>query len=126
MSCQLVLNDYFILLTFYHNYADDTQIYVSLMAGEHGPVYTLCHCIEQICVWMQKNFLQLNSDETEIIVCGPQKQRESLIRYLETLSLKPNNQVRNLGVILDSDLNFSIHIKSMTSAAFYHLRNIGI
>ena len=53
-----------------------------------------------------------------------QKQRESVISHLETLSLKPNNQVRNLRVILDSDLNFSSHIKSITSAAFYHLKNI--
>ena len=44
--------------------------------------------------------------------------------HLKTLSLKPNNQVRNLGVILDSDLNFNSHIKSITSAAFYHLKNI--
>ena len=71
----------------------------------------------------QNNFLQLNSDKTEIIVCGSQKQRESVISHLETLSLKPNNQVRNLGVILDSDLNFKSHIKSLTSAAFYHLKN---
>ena len=108
----------------YHNYADDTQIYVSLTAGEHGPVDVLCHCIEQISVWMQNNSLQLNSDKTEIIVCGPQKQRESVISHLETLSLKPNNQVRNLGVMLDSDLNFNSHIKSISSAAFYHLKNI--
>ena len=74
---------------------------MSLTAGEHGPVDTLCHCIEQISVWMQNNFLQLNSDKTEIIVCGPQKQRESVISHLETLSLKPNKQVRNLGVMLD-------------------------
>ena len=108
----------------YHNYADDTQIYVSLMAGEHGPVDTLCHCIEQLSVWLQNNFIQLNSDKTKIIVFGPQKQRESVISHLETLSLKPNNQFRNLGVILDSDLNFNSHIKSITSAAFYHLKNI--
>jgi len=75
-------------------------------------------------VWMQNNFLQLNSDKTEIIVCGPQKQRESVISHLETLSLKPNNQVRNLGVMLDPDLNFNSHIKSITSAAFYHPKNI--
>ena len=35
------------------NYTDDTQIYVTLTAGEHGPVDSLCHCIEQISVWMQ-------------------------------------------------------------------------
>ena len=68
----------------YHNYADDTQIYMSLTAGEHGPVDKFCHCIEQISVWMQNNFLQLNSDKTEIIVCSQQKQRKSV-------PLKPNN-----------------------------------
>jgi len=46
---------------------------LSLTAGEHGPVDTLFHCIEQISVWMQNNFLQLNSDKTEIIVCRLQK-----------------------------------------------------
>ena len=40
----------------YRNYADDTQIYVSLTAGEHGPVDTMCHCIEQIRVVDAKLF----------------------------------------------------------------------
>uniref|UniRef100_A0A3Q3NKS8 Uncharacterized protein n=1 Tax=Mastacembelus armatus TaxID=205130 RepID=A0A3Q3NKS8_9TELE len=51
-------------------------------------------------------------------------QRESVISHLESLSLKFKNQVRNLGVIMDSDLNFNSHIKSITSSAFYHLKNI--
>ena len=80
----------------YHNYADDTQIYVSLSAGQHGPVDSLSHCIEQINVWMQNNSLQLNSDKTEIIVFGPPKLR-GVISQLETIQI--NNQVRNLGVI---------------------------
>ena len=44
-------------VSYLHNadYADHTQIYVSLTAGEHGPVDTLCHCIEQISVWMQNS-----------------------------------------------------------------------
>uniref|UniRef100_A0A3B3HFB5 Reverse transcriptase domain-containing protein n=1 Tax=Oryzias latipes TaxID=8090 RepID=A0A3B3HFB5_ORYLA len=108
----------------YHNYADDTQIYVSLRTGEYGPVDSLNHCLQQISAWMQNNFLQLNSDKTEVIVFGPQKQREIVSSYLHSLSLKPSNQVRNLGVIMDSDLNFNSHIKSVTSAAFYHLKNI--
>ncbi|KAK7899424.1 hypothetical protein WMY93_020277 [Mugilogobius chulae] len=108
----------------YHNYADNTQIYVSLTAGEYGPVDSLCRCIQQISVWMQNNFLQLNSDKTEVIIFGPQKQRESVSSHFQSLSLKPLGQVRNLGVIMDSDLNFNSHIKSITSAAFYHLKNI--
>ena len=39
-------------------------------------------------------------------------------------SLKPKDQVRNLGVIIDSNLTFSSHIKSIRKSAFYHLKNI--
>ncbi|KAJ0016334.1 hypothetical protein NQD34_014623 [Periophthalmus magnuspinnatus] len=109
---------------YYRNSADDTQIYVSLAAGEYGPVDSLCHCIQQISVWMQNNFLELNSDRTEVIIFDPQKHRESVSSHLQSLSLKPSNQARNLGVIMDSDLNFNSHIKSITSAAFYHLKNM--
>ncbi|RJG15175.1 hypothetical protein D4A39_16695, partial [Alcanivorax profundi] len=108
----------------YHNYADDTQIYISLTAGDSEPVDSLCHCLQQITVWMQNNFLQLNPDKTEVIIFGPHTQRESVSSHLESLSLKPKNQVRNLGVIMDSDLNFNSHIKAITSTAFYHLKNI--
>lgn len=57
---------------------------------------------------MKYNFLELNSDKTEIIVCGPQKQ--SVVSHLETLSFDSNNQVRDLGITIDSDLNFNRHI----------------
>lgn len=33
------------------------------------------------------------------------------------------SQVRNLGIILDLDLNFNSHIKSVTSSVYYHLKN---
>lgn len=35
-----------------------------------------------------------------------------------------SNQARNLGPIMDSDLNFSIHIKTITKSSYYHLKNI--
>uniref|UniRef100_A0A8C8DYC0 Reverse transcriptase domain-containing protein n=1 Tax=Oryzias sinensis TaxID=183150 RepID=A0A8C8DYC0_9TELE len=66
----------------YHNYADDTQIYVSLTTGEYGPVDSLSHCLQQISSWMQNNFLQLNSNKTEVIIFGPQKQRESVATFI--------------------------------------------
>ena len=72
----------------YHNYADDTQIYVSLTADDLQPVDSLYHCIEQISAWMQNNFLQLNSDKTETIVFGPKKQRE-VVSYLQSIIPNP-------------------------------------
>uniref|UniRef100_A0A673B1U4 Ubiquitin carboxyl-terminal hydrolase n=1 Tax=Sphaeramia orbicularis TaxID=375764 RepID=A0A673B1U4_9TELE len=66
----------------------------------------------------------LMQDECHCSSCSFQKPIESVISHLESLTLKAKYLVRNLGVILDSDLNFNSHIKSITSSAFYHLKNI--
>src|SRR4029434_4279009 len=50
--------------------------------------------------------------------------REKLSAHLKTLALNTKHQARNLGVILDSDLNFETHIKNIIKTSFYHLRNI--
>ena len=108
----------------YHNYADDTQLYITLSTADYAPIETLCQCIDQINNWMRQNFLQLNKDKTEVIVFGPKEQRLKITSRLESRSLKPKDQVKNLGVIIDSDLNLSSHIKSIRKSAFYHLKNI--
>ena len=108
----------------YHNYADDTQIYIALSPNDYSPIDNLRQCIEQINSWMRQNFLQLNKDKTEIIVFGANDKRSKVSAYLDSLSLQTKNQVRNLGVILDSDLNFNSHINSITKSAYYHLKNI--
>ncbi len=36
----------------------------------------------------------------------------------------PSSTVRNLGVMLDSNLSFENHISHVTKTAFFHLRNI--
>ncbi len=42
-----------------------------------------------------------------------------------TLGVKQlKNQVKNLGVILETDLSFSSHVKAVTKSAYYHLKNI--
>ena len=43
---------------------------------------------------------------------------------LKTFALKDKDQVKNLGVIFDSSLNFKTHISNVTKISFYHLRNI--
>ncbi len=38
--------------------------------------------------------------------------------------LKTTSQARNLGLIIDSHLNFNSHIRSITKSTYYHSKNI--
>lgn len=62
--------------------------------------------------------------ETEITVFGAIEGRLKVGAHLDSFSLEPKNQVRYPGVIIDSDVNFNSHIKSITQSAYYHLKNI--
>lgn len=108
----------------YHSYADDTQIYLAVSPNDFSPIESLCLCLEKVNDWMQQNFLQLNRDKTEIIVFGNKEGKLKLSSHLESRTFKVQASVKNLGVIMDSDLSFSAHIKSITKSAFWHLRNI--
>ena len=108
----------------YHNYADDTQIYITLSPGDYGPIQALSNCMEQINDWMCQNFLQLNRDKTEIVVFGAKEERLKVSAQLQSAMLKTTDQARNLGVIMDSDMKFISHTKQITKSAYYHLKNI--
>ncbi len=75
---------------------------------------------------MTNNFPQLNSDKTEILLFGPKNSTQNLLDH--NLQLDGCNvtssTVKNLGVILDSNLSFENHISHVTKTAFFHLRNI--
>ena len=73
---------------------------------------------------MAKNFLQLNTDKTEIILFGPQKSTQILKNNLANLSINVKPIAKSLGVLFDSDLNFGAHIKRVVQTCFYQLRNI--
>uniref|UniRef100_A0A1A8K0K3 Reverse transcriptase domain-containing protein n=1 Tax=Nothobranchius kuhntae TaxID=321403 RepID=A0A1A8K0K3_NOTKU len=66
----------------------------------------------------------LNQGKTEVLVIGPEAQREKLLPKLQSMSFYPSLQVKNLGVIFDSELTFIPHIKNITKIGFYHLKNI--
>ena len=62
---------------------------------------------------MAANFLLLNSDETELLVLGPKKQRDLLLNLtinLDGCTVISNKTVKDLGVTLDPDLSFDEHI----------------
>ncbi len=75
---------------------------------------------------MTSNFLLLNSDKTEILLIGPKDSTQNLLDYNLQLDgcTVTSSTVKNLGVILDSNLSFENHISNVTKTAFFHLINI--
>ncbi len=75
---------------------------------------------------MTKNVLLLNSDKTEILLIGPKDSTQNLLDYNLPLDgcTVPSSTVKNLGVILDSNLSFENHISHVTKTAFFILESL--
>jgi hypothetical protein len=112
-----------------HFYADDGQLYVFFKPPtETVPAIRAAEqCVEDVRSWMQRNFLKLNDDKTEVIVFST-KQKLSLIQDLTLRigdnSIHPSPKVPNLGVTYDSLMTMEAHISSICRRSFYQIRNI--
>lgn len=60
------------------------------------------------------SFLQLNINNTKILIVGPKKRRQEINSYFSVCSLQASEQIRNLGIILDADLIFQNHITNIS------------
>lgn len=106
----------------FHFYADDSQLYLPLKSSDS--IQSLLDCLEDIKIWMSNNYLQLNSDKTEVIVFGPPKSISTVADKLANLTPYIRSHARNLGVILDSGLCLDKQISSVVKNSFYQLRII--
>ncbi len=57
----------------YHCYADDIQLYIYFSPDRLEKLSLLQNCLASINKWMSDNFLQLNNDETEVMIIAPDK-----------------------------------------------------
>jgi len=115
----------------FHAYADDIQLFAEfnpkIMGDCERVLAKLTSCVARINEWMVDNKLQLDQDKTEFIVFAnnrvlPKLQNVQL--ELGNLCIHPKSSVKNLGVILDSSLNMSVHINSICSSVNFHIRNL--
>ena len=111
-------------------YADDTN--ARLKFTFKFQYFNICIRIPELVSvindWMKDNFLKINQDKTEIIVfCPPSLKKSPQIHgvFLNNGScIRFNQNVKLLGVQLDTYLNFDFHVNKLVSECFYHLRNI--
>ena len=72
--------------------------------------------------------LKLNPEEKEFIIIGQKAIRESLapnfpVPLLQN-NISPSVEVKNLGVIFDSDNSFDNHVAKICQVCYYHLRDL--
>ncbi len=101
----------------FHCYADDTQLYISRRPDETSKLSKLTECVKNIKDWITNNFLLLNSDKTEILLIGPKNSTQNIMNHNLKLDgyTVTSSTVKNLGVILDSNLSFENHISCYMS-----------
>ena len=112
----------------YHQYADDTQLYTS--CKPHSIVSTvdnITSVTSDISDWMTVNKLKMNNDKTEIMVCSTNAKRkhvnfDSVDIGGESISL--SNEVKDLGVFIDSNMSFNHHVSHLRKCCYFELRKI--
>ena len=112
----------------YHLYADDTQLYTKFQPNELENVKSsVSECTIDVNNWMSKNKLKMNTDKTEIILCGTSQKLNTLdinnvVIGDESVYFSPS--VKNLGVYLDQNLNLNVHISNVRRSCYFEIRNI--
>jgi len=111
-----------------HQYADDCQVYVASLADDAvSAAEAVAGCIDDINTWLSVNRLRLNPTKTQIIWLGS-KQRLLKIPVnglvMGSTTIKAVDTVRDLGVIVDSQLTMSAHVKKLCQTCYYQLRQL--
>jgi len=100
----------------HHCFADDTQMYIATPRTEaHTIAPRLQRCIGGVSDWCGSRRLQLNAAKTEIIWFGSKSATDCLSKpdkaiVIANETIQPVENVRDLGVYLDSELNKQAHM----------------
>ena len=110
LTLQYMLNYYNVTYDFY---ADDTQIYFKLVSKDQS-TSKLNSVLNAVQTWMFKRKLKLNKDKTNIMVVGNPLQLRNIDLpsnlKLDQTDINLSTKLKNLGVVLDENLNLSIKL----------------
>ncbi|KAF7253167.1 Xanthine dehydrogenase/oxidase [Varanus komodoensis] len=94
-----------------HQYADDTQLYLSFSTNPGEAVAVLNRCLAEVMGWMRANKLKLNPDKTEVLLVGGSGFGEGELNLvLNGVALPLRDKARSLGVLLDPELSLEAQV----------------
>ncbi|MGL4876507.1 hypothetical protein [Paraclostridium dentum] len=99
----------------FHCYADDIQIYLPLGAKMIS-LQSLFLCLKELKSWMAQKLLFLNETKTEYILFS-----RNISVDLTSMSQIIKQSVRNLVVILGSNVNLENPIRAVVKSSFFQL-----
>jgi len=114
----------------YHLFADDTQYYDHCSVSAVPSLLTrLSSCVANLANSYASLRLQLNPTKTEFILFGSCRNLANLSDdcraiIVGTSVIQCTDVVRELGVLLDSEMSMQRHISKVTSVCFYHLQRL--
>lgn len=112
----------------YHLYADDTQLYYSFENKDLEEALTKVNQdLERIYTWSQNNSLVLNPSKSKLLLLGTKHQIKNSINCTDKIKindvvLEPVTSAKNLGLIMDGELNFVEHVNSKIRTAYFKLK----
>lgn len=110
----------------YHQYADDTQLYMRLKPKLEN-IDVLTNCADSVAAWFLQNGLMLNASKTEACIFGTSQRLKTVVNLKPDLKclgepIKFVDSVRILGVTLDSSLSMNKHVSDTVSNCNYYVR----
>ena len=86
----------------------------------------LINCLEHIQSWSNSNFLKLNNNKTKILAVSSSRYKAHKITQLNIMgeTIEVESSVKNLGFILDDNLNMGKQINQICSQGYGMLRNL--
>ena len=113
-----------------HAFADDLQIYGSTaQSGAADLMARMSNCVESVASWMSSNRLRLNPSKTELIWLGTSRRLQhcaGLTMSVCGADVRPVECVRDLGVLIDSNMTLLKHVNNVAGICFYQLRQLRI
>ena len=111
----------------HHQYADDSQLFLSMKASSMtADLLKLQSCAQAVKAWFAESKLLLNANKSDVMCVGTSAQlyatKHTMSIVVAGANLHPTDELKSLGVILDSHLTFAAHALAVRKECNYHIR----